>query len=196
MAIVNGYTTLADLKNVIRVTDTVDDAFLERVITSSSRAIDHVCERRFYAVTETRYYTPIGSYLVRIDDILSVTSLLTDEDGDRVYEVTWATMDYDLEPSNAALDGQPYTQLRVAPNGRYIFPLIARAVRLNGSFGFSSATPADIQAACEIMAIALLRRPDAPFGVAGADQFGHAVMIARRDPHISMLLGPFRRVEV
>ena len=56
-----------------------------------------------------------------MDDLLSVTTLKTDEDGDRTYEITWATTDYDLMPYNATLESQaqPYSHLQTTPDGDY-----------------------------------------------------------------------------
>jgi hypothetical protein len=63
MAITNGYVTLPELKarlysaNPNMQQDPLDDAGLERVIEAVSRWIDADRGRRFYAATETRYYT-------------------------------------------------------------------------------------------------------------------------------------------
>ena len=119
MAITNGYCTAAELKSWLGITDATDDTILEVAIESVSRWIDDYCWRRFYKNTEdeTRYYTAPSSYYLHTDDIVSITTLKTDDDGDRTYETTWATTDYDLIPYNATVLGVPYTSIVVSPEG-------------------------------------------------------------------------------
>lgn len=201
MAITNGYCTLAELKSRlgISVADVDDDSVLEAVIESTSRLIDDFCNRRFYttAEDETRYYTAQRSDYILPDDIISVTTLATDDDGDRVYENTWQATDYDLEPYNAALDGQPYTKISAAPEGDYTFPKgVAKGVKVTGKFGYAATAPKPVQEACLIQASRLFRRKDAPFGVTGAAEFGTTTLIARLDPDVKMLLESYRRIVV
>lgn len=200
MAITNGYCTLAELKTRLGVTDVVDDSVLEAVIEATSRLIDDFCGRRFYttASDETRYYT---AYRVREilcdDDILSITTLQTDHEGDRVYENTWQATDYDLEPYNAPLDGQPYTKISITPYGSYQFPVdIPKGVKIVGKFGYSATAPKPVQEACLIQASRLFRRKDAPFGITGVAEFGVQMAIARLDPDVKILLSPYRRFVV
>ncbi len=201
MAITNGYTDLATVKTRCSISDLVDDATLEAVITAVSRLIDNYCGRRFYTTTddETRYFTASDAYELWCGDLLSVTTLETDSDGDRVYEETWAATDYDLEPYNAPLDGQPYYLVKVAPNGNYTFPVgVAKGVKITGKFGYCALAnvPAPVAEACIIQSQRLFRRKDAPFGITGAAEFGTATMIARLDPDVRQLLEPYRLVTV
>ncbi len=201
MTISNGYTTLANLKARLKIstTDTADDAVLEAVIEAASRAIDAHCGRHFYTTTtdETRYYTAeFADLLFLPDDVVSVTTLATDADGDRTYETTWAATDYDLEPDNAALGGEPYTRIAVTPAGRYAFPVgVRRGVKIAGKFGYASA-PKAVAEACLIQAARLFARKDAPFGAMGSPEFGQFTNIPKLDPDVAMLLRPFLRVGV
>ena len=101
MAITNGYVTLEEVKKFIVLDDHEDDREVEVNIETISRAIDSITWRRFYATTETRYYTPARYDTLSVDDLLDITgvsgTLKTDDDGDRTYENTWATTDYDLD---------------------------------------------------------------------------------------------------
>jgi len=201
MAITNGYTSLDILKSRlgIAVTDTDDDTTLEAVITAVSRWIDRYCGRRFYTTTsdEARYYTAVQSDCLLTDDIVSVTSIATDEDGDQVYETNWAATDYELEPPNAALDGEPYTTIRVSPNGNYSFPTgVLRGVKVVGKFGYAASAPAPVQEACIIQCSRIYRRKDAPFGVTGDPEFGQTAVIMRLDWDVKYLLETYRRLEV
>lgn len=193
MAIVNGYATLAELRARLGYvsTDTADDTMLEAVVMGVSRWIDRYTGRRFFTTSadETRYYTADDAYtLFMPDDLISITTLSVDEDGDRVYERTWAATDYDLEPYNAVLDGLPYTRIETAPNGRYGWPVgIARGVKIVGKFGYSAA-PADVKEACLLQCERLFKRKDAPFGVMGSAEMGQILVIPKLDPDVALLL--------
>lgn len=194
MAITNGYTTLNDFKLRVDIDDNLDDAKLESVITAASRFIDNLASRRFYAVADTRYYTAERSDFLRVDDLLSVTSLKTDEDGDRTYENTWATTDYDLRPFNASLDGWPYRWIETTPNGDYSFPTIAKGIEIKGSFGFAASAPAPIEEACILVANRLVKRVDTPLGVSAEFALGQQAVIIkelRTDPDIMALIMPY-----
>lgn len=198
MAITNGYTTLAQVKLRLGRTDTDDDTALEAVIESASRQIDALCDRKFWSETATRYYTAEFSDLLYVDDIQSVTTLGTDNDGDRTYEVSWASTDYDLEPYNNALTGiaAPYTSLRITPAGRYGFPTgQRRGVKIVGTFGWS-AVPLGITEATIIQATRLFHRKDSPYGVAGVGDFGRISLLPRVDPDVNALCLPFMRLSI
>ena len=171
-----------------------DDA-IETVIEAASRWIEDYTGTRFYATTETRYYTAEYHDLIVVDDLLSVTTLKTDEDDDGTYETTWTTSDYRLWPVNASTDGLPYRMIRTRDSGSYSFPVTVDAgVEIAGSFGFnsgaSSAAPAQIKQACYLLSQRLWRRKDAIFGVAGAPAIGVQVITAQiqRDADVIALL--------
>lgn len=195
MAITNGYCTLKQIKEALSgnmggFTTTTDDD-LQRVIEAASRAIDTYTGTRFYAASETRYYTAKFHDLIVVDDLLSVTTLKTDDDDDGTYENTWTSSDYRLEPVNASLDGLPYRMIRTKVNGDYSFPTSVDAgVEIAGSFGFSSTTPARVAQAAVLLAMRLWRRKDAIFGVAGAPAVGVQVIVAeiQQDQDVKFLL--------
>lgn len=144
MTITNGYTTLADLKTYKRITstDSSDDGVLERMIENASRLFDGETGRRFWTTStdETRTYQALDYQEVLTDDIVSIASLKTDEDGDRTYEITWATTDYDTLPVNSTALGWPITSIAVSPNGNYSFPSHRNGVQIIGKFGFCAAS--------------------------------------------------------
>jgi len=175
--------------SIVDVTDLDDDAEIEKVITAISRAIDTVCKRRFYAATETRYFTAQRADLLFVDDLLSVTTLKTDQGGDRVYETTWATTDYDMLPSNAALAGEPYLRIAPAPMSSKRFPAHAKGVEIAGSFGYASSTPAVIKEACLLWSMRVWKRREAIFGVIGTTALGQmTIKIPPPDPDVAQLL--------
>lgn len=196
MAITNGYATLAEIKahidpkgNATWAAD--EETLLERAVEAASRWIDERTGCRFYASAETRYYTATFGDLLYIDDLISVTTLKTDENDDGTYEVTWDATDYHLEPRNAALESRPYRQIRTTSDGDYSFPTGVRyGVELVGSFGYAATAPTAIKQACLLLAQRLWKRREAIFGVAGSTSFGVAVVQAhiQRDGDILALL--------
>jgi hypothetical protein len=194
MAITNGYCTLAELRARLGITDAsdlADDSILEATIEAASRAIDSFTGRQFYATSATRYFSAEDADCLFIPDLLTVTTLKTDGDGDRTFETTWATTDYDLLPFNDS----PKTRIELAPNGNNTFPTHAKGVEIVGSWGYSSTTPDMINEACLIQAARLYKRKDAPFGVLGTPETGVA-RIPRVDMDVMQLIEPFRRIQM
>jgi hypothetical protein len=167
------------------------------VITAVSRQIDEYCHRRFWknTVNEVRYFTAAWGNLLFCDDIVSVTAVATDDDGDRTYSTSLAATDYDLEPYNAVLDGIPYNRLRITPNSSEAFLTSQRGNKLTGIFGWPS-IPAQVNEACLIQSIRLFKRKDAPFGVMGTGEMGQVIAITSLDPDVKMLLEPFVKGKV
>jgi hypothetical protein len=156
MTITNGYVTLAEAKGRLWPTgapaDTSEDTQIEAIIEAASRQIDADCWRRFYttAADETRYYKPISFDCILPDDIVSITSIAIDQDGNGTFEVTLAATDYELLPYNAVVDGIPYNHIITSPMGNYSFPRGYKSVKIVGKFGWSNTTaaPKQIKEAC------------------------------------------------
>lgn len=179
------------------VTDVEDDAKLESMVEAISRALDDETGRRFFTTAndETRYYAATDTdVLFCPDDIISITTLKTDDSGQRTYATTWAATDYDLEPANAALDGRPYTRLRITPQGHYSFPILRKGVQLVGKFGYTTC-PKRITEACLLLAEKLYYRKDAVFGVLSSP-LGELKQIMKEDAEVRLLLAGFQRLEV
>ena len=195
MTITNGYCTLAELHTRLDIAtaDTADDTTMEAIIETASRHIDNYCRRHFYAATETRYFTAAWGDWLEVDDILTVTTLKTDIDGDRTYETTWETADYDLMPHNAVTDGAPYTSINTTPQGTQAFPTGRKAVQIVGSFGYAATAPKPVKEACLLLATFILKRRDAPFGVLAGGEFEQAVSVSKWPPDVLSLLQPYRR---
>lgn len=200
MAITNGYCTLAQMRHAdvlnISASDTTSDANIELIVEAASRHIDDKTGRHFYSASETRYYTAADYRLLFIDDLVSVSAMVTDDGGDGTYENTWTTSDYRLLPTNNSLvGGWPYTMIEVKPFGSFIFPQgIRDGVKITGTFGWS-ATPKPITDACILLSARLYRRWKATFGVAGATSVGQVYMsIPKLDPDVEMLIKPYMRL--
>lgn len=198
MTITNGYCSLAEARAQIGITvtaDTTDDAVIEARVEAISRTIDALTGRRFYrnSADEARYYTTDSAYVLECpDDIGSITTLETDDDGDRTYENSWAATDYDTMPYNATLDGKPFTWIETTPDGDYTFPTLVKGIKITGKFGYSATTPPAIKSACLLAVQKLFKRKDAPFGVEAGGDLG-IMTLMKTDPDIQMLLSPFVR---
>lgn len=194
MAISDGYTTLSEVKAILRLTDDVDDTLLETCIESASRQIDTHCERVFTSGTAVRFYAPRDSYVCEIDDLITLTDLTTSSDGDG-FDTTWGANEYQLEPLNGLTGGSysPFTQLRAVDD--LLFNVIGgeATVRVTGTFGYGTAIPVDVKQACNLMAIRQFKRYDSPLGVAGFGEIG-VVRVSRVDPDVESLLAPYRKV--
>ena len=192
----NDYATLAELKGKLDITDTNDDSELQSILAAVSRVIDEICGRFFYREAQTRYYTAESGDYLQPGDLVSISAsgLTSDDNGDRVYETTWATTDYDLWPYNAALDSKPYTEIQVSPVGNYSFPTGAKAVKLVAVFGWPS-VPNAIKDACLLWSERIWKRRDAIFGVMGSIETG-MIRISGADPDVERLLQPYVKLEV
>ena len=197
MAITDGYTTLDEVKAILRITDNVDDALLETCVEAASRQIDTHCERVFTPTTATRLFTPSDSYLVSIDDLSTLTSLKTSSAADGTFDITWTATDYQLEPLNGLTGSiySPYTRIRAI--GDYLFPVVndEATVQIEGVFGYGTSVPVDVKQACNLLAVRQFKRYDSPLGVAGFGDIG-MVRVSRVDPDIEALLGPYRKMRM
>ena len=185
--VTNGYCTLADVKSALRITDAVDDSLIELSIEAASREIDGYCQRAFYPTTGTRVFNSTDSLLCETDDIVSITTLKTSEDGSG-YDTTWTVTDFQLEPLNGVTAGltQPYTRIRAI--GDYLFPIWSvtgtysnfAGVQIVGVFGWA-AIPTAVKQATILLAMRQFKRYDSPLGVAGFGDIG--VMSVGRVDH-------------
>jgi hypothetical protein len=193
------YIELEEFKATITMGgETYADLDIKNAITSASRWVDEETSRRFYPdadATQVRYYTPWREDVLMVDDIITITSLKTDDGGDGTFENTWTlNTDYTREPLNASADSEPWTLLRRHPTGSFYFPTsYPRTVELTGKFGWNS-PPAAIKTATTIQAHRLLKRMrEVPFGVAGIGLSGEAVRIVGIDPDAASLIRPYSR---
>lgn len=195
MAITNGYCTLAQLKNWMNITDTVDDPILETAIEAASRAIDKHTHRRFYldSSATARTYRAENYYVLRVHDIGSTSGLIvkTDSAGDGTFSTTIASTDYQVEPGQ--LSEKPYTTIRLFSG---LFPIYVTGrygVQITAKWGWPS-VPTDIVQATVILASRFVKRKDSPEGVLGFGELG-AVRIAPTDRDVKLLCDPFRRLD-
>jgi hypothetical protein len=201
MALGDSYIDLDTLKDYLKIKPEKleNDEILTDAINSASREIDRMCNRQFNkADTATpRVYTPTSTrrygYLrnkVLVDDFYTTDDLLVelDVDGNGTYSYTVPSTDYELYPSNGIVDGAPgwpfyelhlLNDMIIVPNAPW---RVRASVRVTAKWGWES-VPAPIKSACLIIAAESYQLKDAPFGVAGMDQFGNVFHV--RDNRIA-----------
>lgn len=192
MPIVNGYCTLAEVKSALRISDSADDSLLEKAIEGASRRIDGYTGRFFYQQTATIQLYARDIYALQLqNDLVSITTLKTDDEGDGTFNTTWtANTDYQLQPLNAVLQSRPYNRI-VAVGGK-TFPIMILpdlpGVEINGVWGWS-AIPNDVREACVLLSMRGFARYNAALGVVGfADM---AIQVRSVDPDVRDLLSPY-----
>ena len=118
------YGDLAKLKGASLldgpVADSANDDALFQLLLAVSAYVDSLCNRHFYPLTETRRFDGTAEAQLAVPDLVSVSSLRSDDDDDGIYETTWADADYELTPQNAAPTahwGAPHQALRVRSHG-------------------------------------------------------------------------------
>jgi len=199
MAITNGYCTLNEVKSALRigVADTADDALLENAIEGASRRIDGYCGRFFYQKSATVSLYAWTLYQLPLqNDLVSITTLKTDDDGDGTFEDTWVVgTDYQMEPLDVAITGFPYRMI-TAIGGKtfplYSVPLLPSA-QINGVWGWS-AVPDDVREACVLLAMRGFARYNAALGIVGfADM---AIQVRAVDPDVRDMLNQYRKLGV
>lgn len=192
------YCSIEELKSRLGIDDTADDFEATIAVQGACQSINDITGRYFWRGTDTRTYVPWSIYEAHIDDLVSLTALKTDDDGDGVFETTWTTGQYQLQVApgkfNTSAKGEawPYTSIRALGNARY-FPVInpmtrVDLVQVSGVFGWP-AVPLAIKQAALIAAADLFKIKDAPFGIAGYGQFG-AVRV-RQNPRVMALISRY-----
>ena len=191
------YATLAQVKAALRITDSVDDTLIEMARESASDLIDGYTGRTFSSSgTVTRVFAPADDYVLQTDDIAGTAVAITSSTGaDGVFDVTWKTTDYQLEPLNGVSNGQavPFTRIRAIQD--YLWPTAGgeATVRVTGVYGFPS-VPIVVTQATVLQASRIFTRLQSPLGVAGFGEMGVVRVTRALDPDVAALVEPYRRI--
>jgi hypothetical protein len=187
------YANAAALRSFMRVAavtadpdDVAEDTTVYGpAIEAASRVIDTSAGRQFGVVplAEARDYVPwysaAGSaWFADIDDLMDDTGLVVTVDGVDV------TADVTLYPRNAPAKGRPWTVIGVAGSS---------VVTVEAVWGWTAVPPTIVDAAL-LQASRIVKRRDAPFGVAGSPEMGNEIrLLARLDPDVDVLIRAYRR---
>ncbi|MDP6666991.1 MAG: hypothetical protein QF357_06285 [Dehalococcoidia bacterium] len=136
----NTYLPIDDLKQRMGITGTTNDGVLWMTLHAASRAVDRYCNRHFFVLEQTRLFDVDDPAQVTVPDLVSVTELLEDLDGDRVFETTRSAADYALYPLNAlpgSESGRPYGRIRSDLGvTATAFPLGRSRLSIEGRWGY------------------------------------------------------------
>ena len=189
------YATLDDLKDMMRVTDTTDDAILTAALTSATSKIDGYCGRVFTqdSVASARHFDcPPDWICLAADDFWTTTGLIVATGNDGTYGTSFSA--YELEPIDGVgpngHSGWPYSTIRLV--NAFFFPPVPfgrrQTVQITAKWGWA-AVPDEVELACKMLAHALYRSKDAPFGAVGTT--GGVIGITQSQ-FIVDLLEPYR----
>lgn len=206
MAIVNGYATRNQIKAALRIgtADTQDDELIDNCAGAASRLIDGYANRAFWVVgtATSRVFTAGSDFVCQVDDMSGTAiTVKSSQQANQIFDTTWTTSDYQLEPVNGILDGLtvPYTRIRAI--GNYLWPT------LNNNFGEEAlvqvtalwgwpAVPEPITQATIIQASRIFKRYDSPLGVAGFGDLGVMRVSRALDPDVMQLVEPYRKMRM
>ena len=210
MPVTNGYCSVGDLKEQIDDTDfnVVPTALIERAINAVSRSIDRYCgfpRRKFWIDTNptVRHYDArafaADEPALWIADVGSKTGLTVEVDTALNGSFSTAlteNVDYTLGPDpDADQTGAAFAFWKLSfVNGTHAIPIHygRPTVRVTGLHGWSE-VPDEVTQACVLRITSIVKRKDAPFGVAGFGEFGTAVRIRAEDPDVAAMLDPLAR---
>jgi hypothetical protein len=196
MALGDVYVPVNDLKDRLDINDEDDENRLNGAVTAASRGIEKFCRRQFNdaGVASARVYKATSECLTKVDDFHTTAGLVVkvDNDGDGIYETTLPASDYECEPLNGVVDGEPgwpYWTLHAVRYQR--FPMLGRAgVQVTAQWGWA-AVPTPVVEACRVAAEELFKLRDTPFGIGGYGDFG--IVRARDNPFVARMCAPYQR---
>lgn len=206
MAIVNGYATRNQIKAALRIgtADTQDDELIDNCGGAASRLIDGYANRAFWVVgtATSRVFTAGSDFVCQVDDMSGTAiTVKSSQQANQIFDTTWTTSDYQLEPINGIQDGLtvPYTRIRAI--GDYLWPTLNNnygeeaLVQVTALWGWP-AVPEPITQATIIQASRIFKRYDSPLGVAGFGDLGVMRVSRALDPDVMQLVEPYRKMRM
>jgi len=126
------YVSLTELKDSLGITSSTDDKVLLNAIQGATLEIEKYCGRKFSVEHATRYFE--GDNRLWIGEILSVSTLKLDEDGNASFETVATTSDYNLLPFNSF----PKTYIEIADTSELgtFAKGVKKGVEIVGEWGY------------------------------------------------------------
>lgn len=169
------YAEVGELAAYKGVGGLADNEEMADALEAASRVIDDVCGRQFGGVgtgnADTRVYPVqwdrhLGLYVAEIDDLMTTTALVVQSGS-----TTLTTADYVLLPRNADKTGDPWTELGTTSAESPTVGSGPWEITVTAEWGWP-AVPQAIKQATLLQAARILKRRDAPLGVAGSPEMG------------------------
>ncbi len=191
---VNSYASLSEFKGILGITSTTDDTMMRKILEAASRSIETNLNRHFFSLTETKYFD--GAVTLWIPDLLSVTTLKTDEDGDGTFENTFdgtaGTGDYILYGGGLedSLNLYPRTHIEINPNGDYgsFASGVKRGVEIAGVWGYGDGTSATPYVATAITGtVATTTGLSLTLSADGTIEIGHTILCESEQMYVTAL---------
>lgn len=208
MALGDLYATVDELKSRLSIdgNNSLYDEELTEALRTSSEEIERFCNRQFNRVEDgeptARVYPARNRLWTEVDDFHTTTDLVVETDlaGTGTFGSPWATSDYELEPFNGVVNGQPgWPFWRINALGSKEFPACVYAgerrarLRVTAEWGWAN-VPAPIKQACLLLSAKNFQLKDAPLGVAGMSDFG--VVRVQDDRLAQSKLRPYVRSKI
>ena len=138
----NAYSDVTAIKSdaYLGFTPTTEDEYLRKLLEQSSRLIDNWTGRFFYCREGALYFDGSTNPLC-IGDILSITTLKTDDDEDATFENSYTEdTDYRLYP----LNDFPKTKIKIMSAGSYsgFASGVDKGIEIIGVFGYGDGVDA------------------------------------------------------
>lgn len=141
----NAYSDVVTIKSesYLAISTTSHDVYLRKLLEDAARKIDRASDRTFFLWEGKRYYD--GSTPLRIDDLLSVITLKTDEDADAVFENTMVMTGTKADALLYPLNEYPKIKIELTAIATCGFANgVKKGVEIDGVHGYGdgiSATP-------------------------------------------------------
>lgn len=200
---VNSYASLTELKAILGISSTTDDTPMRKILEAASRAIESFTDRRFYITSETKYFNGSGPVLW-IPDLLSVTTLKTDEDGDATFENTFQVatvpVDYFLYGGGIedGLNLYPKTRIEINPNGDYgsFANGVKKGVEIAGVWGYGDGTSATPYVTTTITGtVATTTGISLTLSADGTIEIGHTILCESEQMYVTAVPTGYATVE-
>ena len=181
-------------------TDAVDDTNIATAVAAANDAVVQYCGRNFDKVEVTgvtpRRFRPRSPYTCDVDDFWTTSGLIIKGDPglDGVFEQTWSTAMYSLEPLNGLKYGQPspYETIRVTRTQWFVM-WTQPTIEVTAAWGWAAIPDAVFQATL-LVANRLFGRKDSRDGVIGGYSDMGPVRVSKyEDPDATRLLDPYTR---
>jgi hypothetical protein len=196
--------TFDDLRSHLGIEDSEDDISIIRAVNAGNERVAKYCGApyRIFDKTSTddasaRVYRPTDQCELYVHDFWTTTALEVKVDfaDSGTFGTTWALdTDFILEPTNAVVDGEPFTKIRAVNT---YFPIwnVRPSVQVTAPWGWPAMPARAIEAAL-LEAAKVWKRKDSPEGVLGGFGDFNAVRVSQfADPDAARDLQPLRRAD-